>query len=71
VTVSTTSWRATSPPSLTFDEDSRRHTFDLGVAGTQDDYEAGYDECDWSTDSRVSGSATHEVTAPLAHQQIR
>ena len=34
---------------LTFDEDSRRHTFDLVLPVAQDDYEAGYDECFWST----------------------
>jgi len=34
---------------LTFDEDTRSHTFDLVVPVTQDDYEAGYDECQWST----------------------
>ena len=34
---------------LTFDEDSRSHTFDLVVPVTRDDYEAGYDECQWST----------------------
>ena len=34
---------------LAFDEDSRSHTFDLVVPVTQDDYEAGYDECYWST----------------------
>ena len=32
---------------LTFDDDSRRHTFDLVVPVTRDDYEAGYDECHW------------------------
>ena len=37
---------------LTFDEDSRSHTFDLVVPVTQDDYEAGYDECYWSTGGR-------------------
>jgi hypothetical protein len=30
---------------LTFDEDSRSHTFDLVVPVTREDYEAGYDEC--------------------------
>jgi hypothetical protein len=34
---------------LTFDEESRSHTFDLVIPVTQDDYEAGYDECYWST----------------------
>ena len=34
---------------LTFDEDSRSQTFDLVVPVTRDDYEAGYDECQWST----------------------
>ena len=34
---------------LTFDEDARAHTFDLVVPVTRDDYEAGYDECQWST----------------------
>lgn len=33
---------------LTFDDDTRSHTFDLVVPVTQDDYEAGYDECHWS-----------------------
>jgi hypothetical protein len=33
---------------LTFDEDSRSHTFDLVLPVTQDDYEAGYDECQWN-----------------------
>jgi hypothetical protein len=33
---------------LTFDDDSRRHTFDLVVPVTRDDYEAGYDECHWN-----------------------
>ena len=37
---------------LTFDEDSRSHTFDLVVPVTQDDYEAGYDECHWSLGGR-------------------
>ena len=37
---------------LTFDEDSRRHTFDLVVPVTQQDYEAGYDECYWTTTGR-------------------
>ena len=37
---------------LTFDEDSRSHTLDLVVPVTQDDYEAGYDECYWSTGGR-------------------
>ncbi|HET6562899.1 MAG TPA: hypothetical protein VFG72_13570 [Marmoricola sp.] len=32
---------------LTFDDDSRSHTFDLVVPVTQDEYEAGYDECQW------------------------
>ena len=32
---------------LTFDEDSRSHTFDLVVPVSKDDYEAGYDECRW------------------------
>lgn len=34
---------------LTFDDDSRSHTFDLVVPVTQDEYEAGYDECQFST----------------------
>jgi hypothetical protein len=33
---------------LTFDRDSRSHTFDLVVPVTRDDYEAGYDECRWN-----------------------
>jgi hypothetical protein len=33
---------------LTFDKDSRSHTFDLVVPVTREDYEAGYDECFWS-----------------------
>lgn len=37
---------------LTFDEDSRSHTLDFVVPVTQDDYEAGYDECYWSTGGR-------------------
>lgn len=37
---------------LTFDEDSRAHTFDLVVPVTRDEYEAGYDECYWSTGGR-------------------
>jgi hypothetical protein len=32
---------------LTFDDESRSHTFDLVVPVTQADYEAGYDECRW------------------------
>ena len=36
---------------LTFDGDSRSHTFDLVVPVAQDDYEAGYDQCHW----QVSG----------------
>jgi hypothetical protein len=34
---------------LTFDDDSRSHTFDLVVPVTRDEYEAGYDECQFST----------------------
>lgn len=34
---------------VTFDDDIREHTFDLVVPVTQDQYEAGYDECHWST----------------------
>jgi hypothetical protein len=34
---------------LTFDEDTRSHTFDLVLPVTRDDFEAGYDECYWST----------------------
>ena len=34
---------------VTFDEHSRKHTFDLVVPVTKDQYEAGYDECHWST----------------------
>jgi hypothetical protein len=37
---------------LTFDDDSRSHTFDLVVPVTQDDYEAGYDECHWNLGGR-------------------
>jgi hypothetical protein len=33
---------------LTLDDDSRSQTFDLVVPVTQDDYEAGYDECRWN-----------------------
>jgi len=33
---------------VTFD-DSREHTFDLVVPVTKAQYEAGYDECHWST----------------------
>jgi hypothetical protein len=32
---------------LTFDDDSRRHTFDLVLPVTRDNYEAGYNECQW------------------------
>lgn len=34
---------------LTFDDGSRSHTFDVVVPVTQDEYEAGYDECRFST----------------------
>lgn len=34
---------------VTFDEDTRRHTFDLVIPVTRDQYDAGYDECFWST----------------------
>ena len=34
---------------LTFDDDTRKHTFDLVVPVSKDDYEAGYDECFWDT----------------------
>jgi len=34
---------------VTFDDDSRVHTFDLVVPVTKTQYEAGYDECHWST----------------------
>lgn len=34
---------------VTFDDDSREHTFDLVVPVTKAQYEAGYDECHWST----------------------
>jgi len=34
---------------LTFDEDSRSHTFDLVVPVSKDAYEAGYDECKFTT----------------------
>lgn len=34
---------------LTFNDDSPSHTFDLVVPVTQDEYEAGYDECKFST----------------------
>jgi hypothetical protein len=34
---------------LTFDDDSRSHTFDVVLPVTQDEYEAGYDECQFST----------------------
>ena len=37
---------------LTFDDDTRSHTFDLVVPVTQDDYEAGYDECRWNFGGR-------------------
>lgn len=37
---------------LTFDDDSHSHTFDLVVPATQDDYEAGYDECQWHVGRR-------------------
>jgi hypothetical protein len=37
---------------LTFDDDSRSHTFDLVVPVTEDDYEAGYDECFWNFTGR-------------------
>ena len=37
---------------LTFDEASRSHTFDLVVPVTQEDYEAGYDKCQWSLGGR-------------------
>ena len=33
---------------LTFDDEARSHTFDLVIPVTQDDYEAGYDECRWN-----------------------
>ena len=32
---------------LTFDDESRSHTFDLVLPVTRADYEAGYDECRW------------------------
>lgn len=34
---------------LTFDADSRSHTFDLVIPVTKEEHEAGYDECIWST----------------------
>lgn len=34
---------------LTFGEQSRSHTFDLVVPVSEESYEAGYDECQWST----------------------
>jgi hypothetical protein len=34
---------------LTFDDDSRSHTFDVVVPVTHDEYQAGYDECQFST----------------------
>jgi len=34
---------------LTFDEDTRSRTFDVVIPVTPADYEAGYDECYWST----------------------
>jgi hypothetical protein len=34
---------------LTFDKKSRSHTFDLVLPVTQDEYDAGYDECAFST----------------------
>ena len=34
---------------LTFDDDSRSHTFDVVVPVSKDDYEAGYDECLYTT----------------------
>ena len=37
---------------LTFDDDSRSHTFDLVVPVTEDEYEAGYDECHWNFGGR-------------------
>ena len=34
---------------LTFDEDTRSRTLDVVIPVTPADYEAGYDECFWST----------------------
>lgn len=34
---------------LTFDENTRVRTFDVVIPATAADYEAGYDECYWST----------------------
>ena len=34
---------------LTFDDDSRSHTFDLVLPVTRDQYEAGYDDCQFNT----------------------
>jgi hypothetical protein len=34
---------------LTFDEDTREHTFDLVLPLSRGQHEAGYDECHWST----------------------
>ena len=34
---------------VTFDDDSREHTFDLVIPVTKAQYEAGYEECQWST----------------------
>ena len=36
---------------VTFDDDSRSHTFDLVLPVTRDEYEAGYDECLWETNN--------------------
>jgi hypothetical protein len=33
---------------LTFDKDTRSHTFDLVLPVTREDFESGYDECYWS-----------------------
>lgn len=34
---------------LVFDDDSSSHTFDLVLPVTQDEYDAGYDDCQFST----------------------
>jgi hypothetical protein len=36
-------------PGCTFDEETRSRTFDLVIPATPADYEAGYDECQFST----------------------
>ena len=34
---------------VAFGEGSRKHTFDLVIPLTRSQYEAGYDDCKWST----------------------